>query len=174
MTNTISVPRELRQVLGTILNALDRDALAGKTVRGEMAQELRALLEAPAVDVEGLEVIGFHCMDSAGIETLEWRGGSYADEPLCSLPKAQAIIEHLQETIASFEEGSERMAIKGIEMRLELDQQAARIKELEKDADRYRWLRHMTTKERTYIVQQEYDKVMDMFLDESMKGGRNE
>ena len=112
MTDNISVPRELRQVLGTILNALDRDALEGKTVRGEMAQELRALLSAPAVEVEGLEVIGFHCMDSAGIETLEWRGGSYADEPLCSLPKAQAVI----------------------------DKQAARIKELEKDADRYRWL----------------------------------
>ena len=91
-------------------------------------------------EAQGLEVIGFHCMDSAGIETLEWRGGSYADEPLCSLPKAQAIIEHLQETIASFEEGSERMAIKGIEMRLELDQQAARIAELQLDADRYRWL----------------------------------
>ena len=96
MTNTISVPRELRQVLGTILNALDRDALEGKTVRGEMAQGLRALLSAPAVEVEGLEVIGFHCMDSAGIETLEWRGGSYADEPLCSLPKAQKIIDQLK------------------------------------------------------------------------------
>ncbi len=55
-----------------------------------------------------------------------------------------------------------------------IDKQAARIAELQKDADRYRWLRHMTTKERTYIVQQECDKVMDMLLDESMKGGCNE
>ena len=55
-----------------------------------------------------------------------------------------------------------------------LAQPAERIAELQLDADRYRWLRHMTTKERAYIVQQEYDKVMDMFLDESMKGGRNE
>ena len=93
---------------------------------------------------------------------------------MCLKSQAQAIIDQLQGTIASFEEGSERMALKGIEMRLELDQQAARIAELQLDADRYRWLRHMTTKERTYIVQQEYDKVMDMFLDESMKGGRNE
>ena len=176
MTNTISVPRDL------LIDVRDSTNEAGNLSYRQhhidhhrrLTRKLDELLEAPAVEVEGLEVIGFHCMDSAGIETLEWRGGSYADEPLCSLPKAQAIIEHLQETIASFEEGSERMAIKGIEMRLELDQQAARIKELEKDADRYRWLRHMTTKERTYIVQQEYDKVMDMFLDESMKGGRNE
>ena len=53
MNDQISVPRELRQVLGTILNALDRDALEGKTVRGEMAQELRALLSAaPKADVQ--------------------------------------------------------------------------------------------------------------------------
>ena len=103
MTNTISVPREL----------LER--IVGKcklSVLGDDHAKVWELLEAPAVDVEGLEVIGFHCMDSAGIEALEWRGGSYADEPLCSLPKAQAII----------------------------DQQAARIAELQKDAARYRWL----------------------------------
>ena len=58
-------------------------------------EELRALLPAPSVEVEGLEVIGFHCRDSAGIETLEWRGGSYADEPLCSLPKARSVIDQL-------------------------------------------------------------------------------
>ena len=58
---------------------------------------------APAVEVEGLEVIGFHCMDSAGIETLEWRGWSYADEPLCSLPKAQAIIDQQAARIAELE-----------------------------------------------------------------------
>lgn len=55
---------------------------------------------APAVEVEGLEVIGFHCMDSTGIETLEWRGWSYADEPLCSLPKAQAVIDKQAAMIA--------------------------------------------------------------------------
>ncbi len=60
------------------------------------------------------------------------------------------------------------------QLKAENEQQAARIAELQLDADRYRWLRHMTTKERAYIVQQEYDKVMDMFLDESMKGGCNE
>ena len=131
-------------------------------------------------EAQGLEVVAWQDAENPAYVTSEirimeeWVLDGYPIVPLCSLPKAQAIIEHLQETIASFEEGSERMAIKGIEIRLELDQQAARIKELEKDADRYRWLRHMTTKERTYIVQQEYDKVMDMFLDESMKGGRNE
>ena len=48
-------------------------------------------------EAQGLEVIGFHCMDSAGIETLEWRGWSYADEPLCSLSKAQAVIEQYKQ-----------------------------------------------------------------------------
>lgn len=38
------VPRELRSVLSMILSALDRDAAEGKTVRGEMAEELRTLL----------------------------------------------------------------------------------------------------------------------------------
>lgn len=42
------VPRELRSVLAMILNALDRDAADGKAARGEMASELRALLDAPA------------------------------------------------------------------------------------------------------------------------------
>ena len=97
MTDNVSVPRDL----------LER--IVGKcklSVLGDDHAKVWELLEAPAVDVEGLEVICFHCMDSAGIETLDWRGGSYADEPLCSLPKAQAVI----------------------------DKQAARIKELEKDA----------------------------------------
>lgn len=40
------VPRDLRPVLAMILNALDRDAADGKAVRGEMAAELRALLDS--------------------------------------------------------------------------------------------------------------------------------
>ena len=45
---------ELRSVLSMILSALDRDAAEGKTVRGEMAEELRALLATaqPAADGE--------------------------------------------------------------------------------------------------------------------------
>ena len=108
MTNTISVPRDL------LIDVRDSTNEAGNLSYRQhhidhhrrLTRKLDELLEAPAVEVEGLEVIGFHCMDSAGIETLDWRGGSYADEPLCSLPKAQAVI----------------------------DKQAARIKELEKDA----------------------------------------
>ena len=131
-------------------------------------------------EARGLEVVAWQDAENPLYVTGEkrqmhgWATDGYPIVPLCSLPKAQAIIDQLQGTIASFEEGSERMALKGIEMRLELDQQAARIAELQQDTDRYRWLRHMTTKERAYIVQQEYGKVMDMFLDESMKGGRNE
>lgn len=39
-----TIPVELRPVLSMILNALDRDAQEGKPARGEMADELRALL----------------------------------------------------------------------------------------------------------------------------------
>jgi hypothetical protein len=40
----VAVSRQLRSVLAMILNALDRDAVEGKQARGEMAEELRALL----------------------------------------------------------------------------------------------------------------------------------
>jgi hypothetical protein len=40
----VAVSRELRSVLAMILNALDRDAVEGKQARGEMAEELRALM----------------------------------------------------------------------------------------------------------------------------------
>ncbi len=59
------VPRELRSVLSMILSALDRDAAEGKTVRGEMAEELRRILTTaqPAADgereVQPIEVIGY-------------------------------------------------------------------------------------------------------------------
>lgn len=44
------LPRNLRSVLGMVLNALDRDAADGKPARGEMAAELRAALATqPAV-----------------------------------------------------------------------------------------------------------------------------
>ncbi|MFJ4349592.1 hypothetical protein ACIPZ5_01685 [Pseudomonas sp. NPDC089428] len=43
-TEMISVPSGMRSVLSMILNALDRDAADGKTVRGEMAQDLRSVM----------------------------------------------------------------------------------------------------------------------------------
>ena len=128
MTNTISVPRDL------LIDVRDSTNEAGNLSYRQhhidhhrrLTRKLDELLEAPAVEVEGMHPL---------IKTLR--------------------VDVAQQKVI-------------------IDQQAARIAELQKDADRYRWLRHMTTKERTYIVQQEYDKVMDMFLDESMKGGRNE
>ncbi len=53
--NKVTIDRELRSVLGMILNALDRDTAEGKTSRGEMAAELRALLaqQQPKQDVVG-------------------------------------------------------------------------------------------------------------------------
>lgn len=58
------VPRELRPVLAMILNALDRDAMDGKAVRGEMAQELRALLGAPAPRAEFKKIEMAHVMNA--------------------------------------------------------------------------------------------------------------
>jgi hypothetical protein len=48
-SDVVQVPRELRPVIATILNALDRDAAEGKQARGEMAAELRALLNGGRV-----------------------------------------------------------------------------------------------------------------------------
>ena len=48
--NMVKVPRELRPVLAMILNALDRDAAEGRQARGEMAEELRALLGGAGCD----------------------------------------------------------------------------------------------------------------------------
>jgi hypothetical protein len=84
-------------------------------------------------EAHGLEAVAWQDAENPLYTTGEkrqmhgWATDGYPIVPLCSLPKAQAIIDQLQGTIASFEEGSERMALKGIEMRLELDQQAARI-----------------------------------------------
>lgn len=49
----VMVPRELRSVLSMILNALDRDASEGKAARGEMAEELRAILGRPSEQPQG-------------------------------------------------------------------------------------------------------------------------
>jgi hypothetical protein len=43
------LPRELRPVIATILNALDRDAAEGRQARGEMAAELRTLMNGGRV-----------------------------------------------------------------------------------------------------------------------------
>lgn len=50
MSGKVEISRELRSTLSMILNALDRDAADGKQARGEMAQELRALLVTPVVE----------------------------------------------------------------------------------------------------------------------------
>ena len=157
MANTISVPRDL------LIDVRDSTNEAGNLSYRQhhidhhrrLTRKLDELLEAPAVEVEGLEVIGFHCMDSAGIEALEWRGGSYADEPLCSLPKAQAII----------------------------DQQAARIAELQLDADRYRWLEANSTYGIDYrqrpeltlpIYAPDHREGLDAAIDAAMEGSKGE
>lgn len=52
------VPRALRPVLSMILNALDRDAAEGRSARGEMASELRALLDAESAPCAKSQVEG--------------------------------------------------------------------------------------------------------------------
>lgn len=53
-----TIPVELRPVLSMILNALDRDAQEGKPARGEMADELRALLSEQPQAGAGPALIG--------------------------------------------------------------------------------------------------------------------
>jgi len=75
------VPRELRSVLSMILSALDRDAAEGKTVRGEMAEELRALLTTAQPVSDGGEREAFeawvdslaHMLNDVQIEALKQR-----------------------------------------------------------------------------------------------------
>ncbi len=74
-------------------------------------------------EAQGLEVVAWQDAENPLYTTGEkrqmhgWATDGYPIVPLCSLPKAQAII----------------------------DQQAARIAELQKDADRYRWLEANST-----------------------------
>lgn len=51
---------DLRSVLSMILNALDRDAEDGKAARGEMAEELRAVLAQEAGKVEPVAQVVNH------------------------------------------------------------------------------------------------------------------
>lgn len=59
---TTAATGTLREVLAMVLQALDRDAAEGRGIRGEMAAELRATMEAqpaPAVAREAVEVVAY-------------------------------------------------------------------------------------------------------------------
>ncbi len=105
MTNTISVPRDL------LIDVRDSTNEAGNLSYRQhhidhhrrLTRKLDELLEAPAVEVEGLEVGAW--LDSAGcLYTAKLLGIMSVDsggcEPLCSLPKAQAIINQQAARIA--------------------------------------------------------------------------
>ncbi len=207
MTDNISVPRDL------LIDVRDSTNEAGNLSYRQhhidhhrrLTRKLDELLEAPAAEVEGLEVIGFHCMDSAGIETLELRGGSYADEPLCSLPKAQAIIDQqaalLKEALKALDNVGlidsyiDFDSVHATKERLKAttesmytldeltDHQAARIAELQKDADRYRWLEANSTYGIDYrqrpeltlpIYAPDHRDGLDAAIDAAMEGSKGE
>lgn len=75
---------DLRSVLSMILNALDRDAEDGKAARGEMAEELRAVLAQEAgpvvepvawqLDVEGYTTVTYDNYQKVLAEQEHFRG----------------------------------------------------------------------------------------------------
>lgn len=85
MTSTVSVPREL----------LDRCCKRMyDTMQGDLHEELRALLSAPSpAGVDGLEVVGYLLTKGNQLSRMP---ASAADEPLCRLSDAQAIIDGLR------------------------------------------------------------------------------
>ena len=117
--NGIRVPREL---LGMLLNALDRDAADGRSVSGEMAHELRALLaqqqpecihgpdsackqcyrdnsEKPNLQGDELEVVAWQDAENPLYTTGErrqmhgWSADGYPIIELCRKSDAQAVID---------------------------------------------------------------------------------
>ena len=122
MTNTISVPRDL------LIDVRDSTNEAGNLSYRQhhidhhrrLTRKLDELLEAPAVEVEGLEVVGYADADDikhqchGTLSPYQWQHNNVR---LTEYNKAQAVI----------------------------DKQAARIAELQLDADRYRWLEANST-----------------------------
>lgn len=153
MTN-ISVPRDL----------LER--IVGKcklSVLGDDHAEVWKLLSAPAVEGE-LEALLF-LDEGDGIKI-----------PLCSLPKAQAIIDRL-----TVERDAARESMYAMDEMT--DQQAARIAELQKNADRYRWLEANSTYGIDYrqrpeltlpIYAPDHHEGLGAAIDKAMKGEGDE
>ena len=73
-------------------------------------------------EAQELEVVGYLLAKGRALSI--WPANKDTDEPLCRLSEATAVIDQLK---------------------AENEQQAARIKELEKDADRYRWIEANST-----------------------------
>ena len=141
MTDNISVPREL----------LER--IVGKcklSVLGDDHAKVWELLEAPAVEIEGLEVVAWQDAENPAYVTSEirimeeWVLDGYPIVPLCSLPKAQVII----------------------------DQQAARIKELEKLLVRTRVCLSLDDTEWGHTATEKYALLADIRA--SVKGAHDE
>ena len=145
MTNTINnVPRELlERVLNAgwgseTVNALDdlRDFLESAPSPADHVEDARAMVAKPSpAGVDGLEVIGY--LLTKGNQLSRMPAGA-ADEPLCRLSAAQAIIDGLRgkvaeerAKVAQLEEGIPRIMEASYQFRQQRDQQAQRIGELE-------------------------------------------
>ena len=186
MTDNISVPRELLLELRDSANDCynnevrrykdDRRRIIYKALVDKADELLAAAPKAvcpkcfdltgcpscaPAVEIEGLEVVAWQDAENPAYVTSEirimeeWVLDGYPIVPLCSMPKAQAVI----------------------------DQQAARIKELQLDADRYRWLEANSTYGIDYrqrpeltlpIYAPDHHEGLDAAIDKAMKGEGDE
>ena len=126
MTNTISVPRILAEAAVALMELNEID--------GIIPDGLREILSAPAVEVEGLVAEGYFFQHEetgqvmhVDAQQVEW--GFEKNNPrlikmdaLCSLPKAQAIIDALRTSLAatvkeSLTAGKAQMARDSAELR---------------------------------------------------------
>ena len=133
MTNTISVPREL---LEHIAGSLDKIALQSAF---SVSDEIRALLSAPAVVVEGLEVVAY----AIPIRSNGRRTSAYTEiipfvpdldvlvlgevEPLCRLSDATAVIDQLRERVAELEESNRSWVLRIQQRDIEMDEMSQLI-----------------------------------------------
>lgn len=106
MTN-ISVPPLCRERLRVEGKAYPRSSCEVCGQWSPKASECNALLSAPAAEVEGLEVVAWQDADNPLYTTAEkrvvhdWVNNGYPIVELCSLTKAQAIINQLDTRIDS-------------------------------------------------------------------------
>ena len=127
MTNTISVPRDLLKDVRDSTNEAGNLSYRQHHIdhHRRLTRKLDELLEAPAVEAEGLEVVSGFYEDEYPV---------YTDGPPT---------HELQDVVTAEELNG--LVGKLIEAQAIIDQQAARIAELQLDADRYRWLEANST-----------------------------
>ena len=124
MTNTINnVPFEL-------LETLIEQHITAHGFTNHTARQAQLILCAPSpAGVDGLEVVGFLIGGETSLTQCLVRG--VVNEPLCRLSDAQAIIDGLRGEVADLRSMLATVSKAGLRVRIERDQQARRIGELE-------------------------------------------